>query len=106
MSASAIRPRMSEKTYAQSEKGVFVFIVDKSLNKHQVAELVTQTYDVEVVDVRCVVQKGKTKRLYRNRKYENGARPDMKKAYVTLKSGQSIPIFASVEEPQKKEGKK
>ena len=106
MNVYTIKPRMSEKTYAQSGNGVFVFVVDKALNKHQVAELVTQTYDVEVLNVRCVVQKGKTKRLYRNRKYENGARPDLKKAYVTLKPGQSIPIFASVEEAEKKEGKK
>lgn len=93
-----LKPRMSEKTYAHSEKGVFVFVADKDLNKHQIAEAVEQTYDVEVVSVNIVVQKGKTKRLYRNRKYERGTRSDLKKAYVTLKEGQSIPIFAAVEE--------
>lgn len=93
-----LKPRMSEKTYAHSEKGVFVFVVDKDLNKHQIAEAVAETYNVEVVSVNIVVQKGKTKRLYKNRKYEHGTRSDMKKAYVTLKEGQSIPIFAAVEE--------
>lgn len=103
---SVLRPRMSEKTYAQSENGVFVFLVDKNLNKHQIADAVAKTYDVEVTKVNVVVQKGKAKRLYRNRKFENGARADMKKAYVTLKEGQSIPIFAAVEEAEAKEGKK
>jgi len=93
-----LKPRMSEKTYAHSDKGVFVFVVDKDLNKHQIAEAVAATYDVEVVSVNIVVQKGKTKRIYRNRKYERGTRSDLKKAYVTLKEGQSIPIFAAVEE--------
>jgi len=106
-----LKPRMSEKTYAHSEKGVFVFVVDKDLNKHQIAEAVEKTYDVNVETVNIVVQKGKTKRMYKNRKYERGTRSDIKKAYVTLKEGQSIPIFAAVEEAaaeteDKKEKKK
>lgn len=103
---TVVKPRMSEKTYGQSETGVFVFIVDKALNKHQIAEAVSETYKVDVVNVRVLVQKGKQKRLYRNRKYEKGTRADSKKAYVTLKEGQSIPIFAAVEEAEAKEGSK
>ncbi len=106
MSTPLLKPRMSEKTYGQSDKGVFVFVVDDAMNKHQIGLAVEQVYGVDVINVRTVVQKGKTKRQYRNRKYENGTRSDMKKAYVTLKSGQSIPIFASVEESDKKESKK
>lgn len=106
MSRAVVKPRMSEKTFAQSENGVFVFVVDTSLNKQQIAELISKTYDVEVANVRCVVQKGKTKRMYRNRKYETGVRKDIKKAYVTLQEGQSIPIFASVDESKSKEGTK
>ena len=102
---TVLKPRMSEKTYAQSENGVFVFLVDKNLNKHQIAEAVEKTYDVQVTKVNSVVQKGKEKRVYRNRKFENGTRSDMKKAYVTLAEGQSIPIFAAVEEAEAKEKK-
>ena len=106
-----LKPRMSDKTYAHSENAVFVFVVDKDLNKHQIAEAVEKTYDVNVETVNIVVQKGKTKRMYKNRKYERGTRSDIKKAYVTLKEGQSIPIFAAVEEAaaeteDKKEKKK
>jgi hypothetical protein len=57
---------------------------------------------VTVVNVRTIIQKGKVKRLYRNRRYETGKRSDVKKAYVTLKSGDAIPIFAAVEEQEEK----
>lgn len=97
-----LRPRMSEKTYALSEDGVFVFLVDNGLNKHQIAEAVASTYEVDVVNVNIVNQKGKEKRIYRNRRFYNGKRSDTKKAYVTLKEGQSIPIFAAVEEAEEK----
>ncbi len=100
MNDVVLKPRMSEKTYAQSANGVFVFVVDHSLNKHQIADAVEKTYEVNVVDVRIVIHKGKEKRSYRNKRYENGVRSDIKKAYVTLAKGQSIPIFAAVEEPE------
>ncbi len=100
MNPTVIKPRMSEKTYALSQTGVFVFEVESDLNKHQIAELVESTYEVNVVSVRIVIQNGKKKRTYRNKRYENGVRSDVKKAYVTLKSGQSIPIFAAVDEPE------
>jgi large subunit ribosomal protein L23 len=95
-----LRPRMSEKTYAMSESGVYVFDVDTSVNKHEIADAVEKVYDVSVINVRTVIQKGKAKRLYRNRRFENGKRSDSKKAYVTLKEGDQIPIFAAVEEQE------
>ncbi len=95
-----LKPRMSEKTYGMSGSRVFVFDVHKDVNKHQISEAVESTYEVTVTSVRIVIQKGKEKRLYRNRRYESGVRQDVKKAYVTLKEGDSIPIFAAVEEAE------
>lgn len=95
-----LRPRMSEKTYGLSQQGVFVFVVDKDANKHQISEAVEKTYDVTVTNVRIVMQQGKTKRIYRNRRFTDGVRSDYKKAYVTLKEGDSIPIFAAIEEQE------
>lgn len=97
-----LKPRMSEKTYAMSQTGVYVFDVDTDLNKHEIADTVATTYDVVVETVRTVTVKGKSKRMYRKRRYENGRRSDVKKAYVTLKEGNQIPIFAAVEEQEKK----
>lgn len=95
-----LKPRMSEKTYGLSQQGVFVFVVDKDVNKHQISEAVEKTYDVTVTNVRTVLQQGKEKRIYRNRRFTNGVRSDYKKAYVTLKEGDSIPIFAAIEEQE------
>jgi large subunit ribosomal protein L23 len=102
MSLITLKPRMSEKSYALSNTGVYVFDVDKSTNKHEIAKAVESTYEVTVTDVKTIIVKGKAKRLYRNRRYENGRRSDVKKAYVTLKEGDAIPIFAAVEEAEEK----
>ena len=95
-----LKPRMSEKAYAMSQSGVYVFNVDKDANKHEIADTVAKTYDVTVENVRIIVVKGKQKRVYRNRKFEVGRRATVKKAYVTLKAGDQIPIFAAVEEAE------
>lgn len=100
-----LKPRMSEKTYAQSNDGVYVFDVDKSVNKHEVADEVEKTYKVTVTNVRTTIIKGKAKRVYRNKRFEAGRRSDVKKAYVTLKKGDAIPIFAAVEEAEAAEEK-
>lgn len=102
MSNIVLKPRMSEKAYAMSANSVYVFDVDKSVNKHEVSDAVETTYGVTVVNIRTIIVKGKAKRLYRNRRYENGRRSDVKKAYVTLKEGDAIPIFAAVEEAEVK----
>lgn len=93
---------MSEKSYALSSDRVYVFDVDKSVNKHEISAAVETTYDVTVINVRTIIVKGKAKRLYRNKRYETGRRSDIKKAYVTLKEGDGIPIFAAVEEEEAK----
>jgi large subunit ribosomal protein L23 len=93
---------MSEKTYALSNQRVYVFDVDTSVNKHEISDAVEKTFEVTVTNIRTVTVKGKTKRLYRNRRYETGTRSDIKKAYVTLKEGDAIPIFAAVEEAEEK----
>ncbi len=105
MDTLVIKPRMSEKSYALSSSRVYVFDVPTTANKLQVAEAVSTAYDVEVTNVRTATIKGKQKRLYRNKRWENGARSDYKKAYVTIKAGQSIPIFAAIEEAEAEEAK-
>jgi large subunit ribosomal protein L23 len=102
MNILTLKPKMSEKTYVLSNDGVYVFEVDKEFNKHQISDAVEKTYKVTVTKIRTVTSKGKQKRSYRNRKYEIGTRSDTKKAYVTLKEGDAIPIFAAVEEAEQK----
>ncbi len=93
-----LKPRSSEKAYTMSQNGVFVFVVPSELNKQQIKQAIETTYDISVTKVTVMNQKGKTKRVYQNKRFVDGTRKDVKKAYVTLKDGQSIPVFAAVEE--------
>lgn len=104
-----LKPRMSEKTYASSlATNTFVFVVPKSTNKIEVADAVAEQFNVTVTNVRTVVVKGKKARSIRLGKYRKnvmGQRPDYKKAFVTLKEGDSIPVFAAIEEANAAEAK-
>lgn len=89
-----ITPRMSEKAYAESQKGTYVFVVPDEANKQEVASAVAAQHNVTVVDVNIVRAKGKKVRTHRGRgKFANGFRGDVKKAYVRLKDGDSIAIY-------------
>lgn len=100
MKSLTLKPRMSEKAYAQSMKdNVYVFVVPMTSNKHTVATAVTSQFDVTVTNVRIAVQKGKAVAARRRRKPSGvGHRADMKKAYVTLKEGDHIAIFDAPED--------
>lgn len=97
-----LKPRVSEKAYAQSQDNVYVFSVDKGADKLSIARAIEAQFGVTVQTVNTVVSKGKSKRTIRK-----GGRPvagrtsDFKKAYVTLKEGDSISLFASEEEDKK-----
>lgn len=102
-----IRPLITEKAYGLAEKArTYVFTVPKSANKHMVAGAVTAQFDVTVTDVRVTNIAGKLKRTVRKGgRAVTGRRVDIKKAYVTLKDGDSLPFFAAVKEEEEKEQK-
>lgn len=105
-----LKPRVSEKAYGLSQVGrVYVFQVPNDANKITVAQAITAQFKVTVEAVNIANVKGKTKRTIKGRGRQTfGTRPTMKKAYVTLKEGDSIAIFASEEDekPSKKKEKK
>ncbi len=93
-----LKPRMSEKAYQQSlALNTYVFVVPNDVNKLQIKLAVENQFNVHVTGVNIVVQNGKKARSVRlgNRKARPiiGKRSDFKKAYVTLKDGESIKIF-------------
>lgn len=102
-----LRPRLSEKTYAQSESRVYVVEIPAEINKHGVAKAIESQFDVKVAKVNVTNIRGKSKRTMSitGKRYlnSNGKRTDMKKAYVTLAEGNSLPFFAAVEEEEAKE---
>ena len=83
-----LRPVVTEKTTQQAAFNQYAFVVALKANKGQIKKAVEKAFNVTVENVNTVLQKGKTKR-FRGRK---SFRSDFKKAYVTLKSGQTIDI--------------
>lgn len=68
--------------------GVQVFKVDTSATKLEIKKAVEKLFGVEVLAVNTLNVKGKSKRFGRTL----GRRPDVKKAYVTLKAGQDVQV--------------
>ena len=97
-----ISTRISEKTYAQAQNGMYVFDVPVRATKQQIADAVAKQFAVEVVTVNTVLAKGKVKKAYRKGGSPViGKRRDVKKAYVRLADGQSIPVFEEKTEEKK-----
>ena len=101
--AVILKPRLSEQSYALSQSRVYVFDVPTGANKHVVARSVAAQFNVEVTNVNIANISGKAKRTYQKRgRVIKGQNSDLRKAYVTLKEGQSLPIFAAIEEEEAK----
>lgn len=102
-----LKPRVSEKAYGQSlTKNTYVFVVPVDANKHQVADAVAAQFDVTVTEVNVLNVKGKAKRSFTKRRQANGRDSDFKKAYVTLKEGDEIAVFATEDADKEPKGKK
>lgn len=100
----ALKPKMSEKAYALSQdKRTYIFEVPRHANKETIAEAIAAQFKVEVLNVNVANLKGKVKRTVRKGgRPIMGQRSDVRRAYVTLKEGNSIPVFAAVEEAEAK----
>ena len=83
-----LAPHITEKSTLLSEQNGVVFKVANDATKPQIKEAVEALFEVKVVGVNTIVQKGKSKR-WKGRPYK---RSDTKKAIVTLAEGQSIDI--------------
>lgn len=95
-----LKPRISEKAYGQSTaKNTYVFVVPNDVNRTEVAQAVETQFKVTVTGVNILNVKGKVKRTVRKGgKQSIGRDNDFKKAYVTLKEGDQIAIFAAEDE--------
>ncbi len=96
-----LKPRLSEKSYGLSQvRNTYVFDVPAGSTKQSVARAVGAQYEVSVINVNIANISGKSKRTFLNRrgKFVRGKRNDIKKAFVTLKVGDKLPIFAAEEE--------
>jgi ribosomal protein L23 len=82
----------------------YVFEVPTGSNKHSVARAVTAQYDVVVTSVRTLNTDGKVKQSYRKGgRPITGSRSDVKKAYVTLRAGDVLPLFIEEQKDDEKQ---
>ena len=83
-------PVITEKSTAQrAESNKVAFWVDLKANKSDIAEAVEKLFNVKVLDINTMRVPGKVKRTGRN--ISKG--PVRKKAYITLREGDRIPLF-------------
>lgn len=87
-----IKPLVTEKATNLAAENKYLFVVEKSSNKIEVAKAVKAIYGVEPLCVNIINMKGK--RVARGR--IRGQRKDWKKAIVTLAKGASISIYEGV----------
>ncbi|MCL2165698.1 MAG: 50S ribosomal protein L23 [Clostridiales bacterium] len=84
-----IKPVVTEKSSGLMSEGKYTFRVDKAANKIEIKYAVESIFKVDVTNVRTMNMPGKLKRQGKTQ----GMTPAWKKAVVTLKSGQTLPIF-------------
>ncbi|WP_109808668.1 50S ribosomal protein L23 [Sphingosinithalassobacter portus] len=87
-----VAPHITEKATMASEHNAVVFKVANDASKPEIKAAVEALFDVKVVGVNTIVQKGKTKR-WKGSPYR---RSDMKKAIVTLADGDMIDVTQGV----------
>jgi large subunit ribosomal protein L23 len=87
-----VAPHITEKATLLSEHNAVVFKVTNTATKPQIKAAVEALFDVKVLNVNTLVQKGKTKR-WKGMPYR---RSDVKKAVVTLAEGQTIDVTSGI----------
>jgi large subunit ribosomal protein L23 len=87
-----LAPHITEKSTLLSEHNAVVFRVAGGASKPEIKAAVEALFNVSVLGVNTIVQKGKTKR-WKGKPY---TRSDVKKAIVTLAEGQSIDVTTGI----------
>ncbi|HEX7094943.1 MAG TPA: 50S ribosomal protein L23 [Acidimicrobiales bacterium] len=86
-----LEPVVSEKSYGLLDRNVYTFKVHPDATKPEIRDAVQAIFDVRVTKVNTLNRKGKRVRNRRTGVYH--AKPDSKRAIVTLAEGDSIPLF-------------
>ncbi|MCX7735207.1 MAG: 50S ribosomal protein L23 [Candidatus Kapabacteria bacterium] len=88
------KPVITEKATKLGEKGQYVFEVNPNSNKIEIKKSIEKMFEVNVTSIRTVRIKGKVKSRITRRGLIRGKTSMKKKAYVTLKAGQTIDIVS------------
>lgn len=95
--AYIVKPLVTEKVNDLTEKqGKYCFIVRPDANKAQIQDEVEARYKVKVLSVNTSNYAGKNKSRYTRTGILRGKTPAYKKAYITLKEGDTIDFFSNI----------
>ena len=86
-----LKPVVSEKSYANSDRGQYTFVVANDANKVQIKQAIEQIFNVKVTSVNTLNRPGKRVRT----RTGYGQRVSQKRAIVTVAEGQTIDIFGN-----------
>ena len=90
------RPIITEKATGLTEKGRYVFEVERTANKVQIKKDVEQMYGVTVTSINTMRTIGKLKSKFTKGGQVTGRRAHGKKAVVTLKDGDVIDFYGNL----------
>lgn len=97
MSNIIIRPLITEKMTAQSEKeGRYGFVVDRRSNKVEIRDAVEKEFNVKVTGVRTMIVRGKKRTRYTKSHILSGSSSTWKKAIVTVAEGDTIDFYSNL----------
>ncbi len=98
MAQIIIKPLVTEKQTKITEKNNnrYGFVVRPDADKLQIKNEVENLYKVSVIAVNTVRYAGKRSSRYTKAGLVRGQKPAYKKAYVTLKDGDSIDFYSNI----------
>ena len=92
-----IKPLLTERMTAQGEKlGVYGFVVNPAANKIQIKAAVEEQYGVVVKSVNTSNYDGRVRSRYTKAGFLSGRNNNFKKAFVTLKEGDTIDFYGNI----------
>jgi len=95
MSQIIIRPVLTEKITALTEKRQYAFEVSLTANKVEIGKAVEKQFNVKVESIRTMRVQGKAKTQLTRRGRFQGRTRTWKKALITLKEGDTIDLFTN-----------
>ncbi|MFV0531904.1 MAG: 50S ribosomal protein L23 [Flavobacteriales bacterium] len=92
-----MKPVITEKATADSElNNRFTFLVNTNVNKIEIKKEVEKTYGVDVLSVKTMIYRPKTKSRHTKSGLLTGKTNKIKKAVVEIAEGQEIDFYGNI----------
>ncbi len=91
-----IKPLVTEKVNASTDKGIYGFVVDKSANKVEIKRAIEKTYNVSVESVNTLITSSKSKSKFTKKGFTQGKSKQIKKAFIKVSKGEVIDFYSGI----------